>query len=476
MSCVEDRISVPMSCVEDRISVPVSEAADRISVPVSWNVMDMNEREVKISELAKDVLELARESILVKFRFFDGALSRIVYREDYNLVGCETRLNNQSPDRLMCELSYSPEFILNRYKEEPAYATRLLLHVVLHILFLQYRKENIKNEQYWDIAADIAAENVVLSLNAHNLELKRDNEERLILTRLSKWISPLTAEKIYREFMVGGISDDSKDMYGKIFAFDIHPQNTKQEKSTDEKITISQKDFEEIARKLSQELKSFSKDVSGKEALLLNLKEGTRKHYDYDEILRVFAAQREVIKVNPDEFDYVYYTYGLEHYKNMPLIEPLEYTEEKKIREFVIAIDTSASVRGDVVEGFLQRTYDILEKSASFSENLLVHLIQCDSAITEDYLIKSKEELKRAAEKFKVKGFGATDFRPVFNYVEELIAKKELTNLKGLIYFTDGYGIYPEKSTKYDTMFVFTSYDDLRPPVPGWAIKVVLSD
>ena len=47
-------------------------------------------------------------------------------------------------------------------------------------------------------------------------------------------------------------------------------------------------------------------------------------------------------------------------YKNMPLIEPLEYKEVKKIRDFVIAIDTSASVQGELVEHFLRKTCEIL--------------------------------------------------------------------------------------------------------------------
>ena len=47
------------------------------------------------------------------------------------------------------------------------------------------------------------------------------------------------------------------------------------------------------------------------------------------------------MRLDPDEFDYVYYTYGLKLYRNMPLIKPLEYREVKRIQEFVIAIDTS---------------------------------------------------------------------------------------------------------------------------------------
>ena len=60
----------------------------------------------------------------------------------------------------------------------------------------------------------------------------------------------------------------------------------------------------------------------------------------------------------------------------------------------------------------------------------------------------------------------------MFEYVGDMIARREFKNLKGLIYFTDGYGIYPENPPGYDCMFVFDGEDDYRPPVPGWAIKV----
>lgn len=433
------------------------------------------DKQKKYTELSQKILSLAKESILIRFRFFESALSRLEFEETYEINGIRTELVQQGGEKLYCIVKFSPLFLMEKYHDEPNYAARLLLHLVMHILFLQYGRTNIKNRTYWNIASDIAAENAILSMDIQGFALKRDANERAILAKLSKWISVLSAEKIYREFMVGGISEDSQEEYAKIFSYDIHPFSEK-EVEEKEQITISYKDFEEIARKLSQELKAFSKDVAGKEVLLLNLKEGSKKRYDYDAILRIFATSNEEIKVNPDEFDYIYYTYGLNLYKNMPLIEPLEYTQEKKIREFVIAIDTSASVRGDVVESFLRRTYDILSKSVSFSEKLLVHLLQCDNAITDDLVIHSADELKQYAEKFKVKGFGATDFRPVFTYVDELIDKKHFTNLQGLIYFTDGYGIYPEKPTRYDTMFVFEGFDDFRPEPPNWSIMVVLEE
>ena len=421
------------------------------------------------SDLAKTysekVINLARDTITVRFRFFDSALAKISFEAKEGLGGYV--FDGQ-------KLFYDPVILLNDYKDEASYFLRLLLHVLFHgILMHPYRFDKTE-EKYWNIASDIAVENIILNMDIPEATLLRDGEERIILSRLSKWVPNLTADAIYREFVVGGISRDSEEKYAKLFAFDYHrPRVTYKEEP---KEIITKQDWEKIAERVKAELKSFSKDITGGDSILTNLKESTKKHYNYDEILNRFAVMSEEIKVNPDEFDYIYYTYGLKEYGNMPLIEPLEYAEEKRVKEFVIAIDTSASVRGKVVEGFLNRTYDILSKSVSLSEKLNVHIVQCDSKITSDTLIESKNDLKKAAENFKIQGFGATDFRPVFEYVDTLLSERKITTLKGLIYFTDGYGIYPDSPPKYDTLFVFDREDEYRMPVPGWAIKVVLEE
>lgn len=74
----------------------------------------------------------------------------------------------------------------------------------------------------------------------------------------------------------------------------------------------------------------------------------------------------------------------------------------------------------------------------------------------------------------QIKGLGGTDFRPVFEKVDELVKNKEFTNLKGLIYFTDGYGEFPAQKPGYDAAFVFIDDEYNNPEVPPWAIKLVL--
>ena len=73
-------------------------------------------------------------------------------------------------------------------------------------------------------------------------------------------------------------------------------------------------------------------------------------------------------------------------------------------------------------------------------------------------------------------GFGGTDFRPAFDYIDGMVENEEFTDLKGVIYFTDGYGIYPEKAPEYECIFAFLNEDEHRGQTPWWAIPVVLDE
>ena len=60
--------------------------------------------------------------------------------------------------------------------------------------------------------------------------------------------------------------------------------------------------------------------------------------------------------------------------------------------------------------------------------------------------------------------------------MEQLIREKEFHDLRGLIYFTDGYGIYPNRMPPFKTAFVFMQEDYTDVDVPVWAIKLILSE
>ncbi len=54
--------------------------------------------------------------------------------------------------------------------------------------------------------------------------------------------------------------------------------------------------------------------------------------------------------------------------------------------------------------------------------------------------------------------------------------RQEFGQLKGLIYFTDGKGIYPAKAPSFQTAFVFLKEDYEDVSVPPWAMKLLLSE
>ena len=196
--------------------------------------------------------------------------------------------------------------------------------------------------------------------------------------------------------------------------------------------------------------------------------------YDFTHFLKQFARQGEEIKTDIESFDYIPYLYGLEHYGNIPLIEHLEYQEVNRLEELVIAIDTSGSCSLDTVRKFMEETYSILSNHENFFRKMNVYVIQCDSFIQDMAHITSEQDWQDYLKNLTIHGRGGTDFRPVFEYVEELRAKKELKDLKGLLYFTDGDGIYPEIPTDYKTAFVFYKEKEQHQKVPAWATCLTL--
>jgi len=117
---------------------------------------------------------------------------------------------------------------------------------------------------------------------------------------------------------------------------------------------------------------------------------------------------------------------------------------------------------------------DCPRRRENFFTKINLHIIQCDAEVQEDRKITSQKDFDNYLDTMQLHGFGGTDFRPVFQYVDELVRAGEFTNLKGMIYFTDGRGIFPEKKPDYDAAFVFLDDGYDPPDVPVWAIKLVL--
>ena len=104
-----------------------------------------------------------------------------------------------------------------------------------------------------------------------------------------------------------------------------------------------------------------------------------------------------------------------------------------------------------------------------------MHVLQCDDEIREDVYLNNPESVHLYMEKMTIKGLGNTDFRPAFDYVEQLKKSGKLKDLKGLIYFTDGKGIFPSVKPSFPTAFVLNK-DANAEVIPSWAEKYVLQE
>lgn len=258
--------------------------------------------------------------------------------------------------------------------------------------------------------------------------------------------------------------------------------NNKTNNNNSERKLFRQKELERLSQRwkhisenMRTNLETFGRNAGVRAGgLLASLVIEEREQYHYSDFLRKFTRLHEEQRLSEEEFDTAFYTYGLQLYGNLPLVEPLEYREQNKISELVIVVDTSGSCQADGVQEFLKDTFAVLKDQGLFTRHYRVHLLQCDTVVHSDLLIANAEQAGAAQREFKMYGGGGTDFRAAFEYIKEKQGEGQFTGIQGLLYFTDGYGTFPEQKPNYNTAFLFwrDDYEDI--PVPAWAYKMLL--
>lgn len=467
--------------------------------------------------LALSVLNVSRNTLSIHLRFMNLAISRLRWLSIPDAVQEMPMLQPLLDETALATegttIFYDPMALCKLYAADKNNGPRAYMHLILHGVFRHFEVKPSVLQPLWNLACDMAVEGVINDLNLPMLTNAQAAGQVQVLQQLAPRVNNLlTAEKLYTYLRMNPPSETEFARLKRLFSPDNHalwyvqaarvtiaevqaagdngggasqrgqPDGGQQEDASTAQaqaaLSALLQDWQHIAEQMQTDLETFHKQ-RGDEAgsMMQNLRAVNREKYDYTAFLKKFAVMGEAMRINDDEFDYVFYSYGMQLFpeKRMPLIEPLEYKDVKRIREFVIAIDTSGSVMGEQVQAFLQKTYNILQSTESFFSRINVHIIQCDADIQEDIKITSREEFDHYLQTMTIKGLGGTDFRPVFQRVDEMIRDGEFANLKGLIYFTDGYGLFPERMPAYKTAFVFVEDGCAIPEVPVWAMKLVLT-
>ena len=425
--------------------------------------IDMGE---KLDSIGRKILAAAGNELYLKMRFMDVALSSLIFVLDEGACGMGT-------DGLY--LYYNPQYLGGLYREDRVMVNRIYLHLVLHGIFRHMIRRKGREEERYSLACDIVTESIIDGMRHRCVLRSRSWLRRETYRRLGKEMKVLTAEKVYGALEKWNLSEAEFARLAGEFRVDDHsywPADDDQKKQSQ-----IENQWQDISEQMETDMETFSKEASQESGHLIDqVKVENRVRFDYRQFLRKFSVLKEEMAVDEDTFDYVFYSYGLSFYGNMPLIEPQEWKEVQKVEEFAIVIDTSMSCSGEQVKKFLEETYGVLSENNSFFRKVNIHIIQCDDQVQTDQKIESEEDLKDYMGHLELKGEGGTDFRPAFAYVESLIKQHAFERLKGLLYFTDGRGTYPSKMPPYETAFVFMKEDYEDVDVPPWAMKLVLEE
>lgn len=424
-----------------------------------------------ICDVSLDILRLARDELTVALKYLSMAFQRLT-------LICNSDIDGIATD---CDAFYfDPDWIIRSYRKDPGNLKRAYLHTVLHCLLGHPFRAFGKEEGLWNFCADLEVECILAELPFPGETGPEAGRRASMLSGLAQEMPVVTAEFLYARYRDAQVA--ASDLAGPVAWFykDDHHlwRNVAEEDQSDLSSSGEgsrhiglQEEWSRILRMEIEKTRGSQETLPG--ALIQQMPECKQHQKNrYDTFLKRFAVIDEELREDPDAYDFGLYSYGLSLYGNMPLVEPLEYRETEKIRDFVIALDTSGSCKGEPIRAFLTRTYDIIRSTESISQKTRLYLIQADDRIRSCRIIMGDRDMEDYLANEKLMGFGDTDFRPVFRWVEDQLRLGVLRNLRGLLYFTDGFGTYPDWAPPCEAVFAFIKGNNNATEAPTWATKV----
>lgn len=425
--------------------------------------------------LAKEALKLAEGQIRRKLPALAAA---------FGVPGTEWTDRASGTDAQI--LYWNPDEVLNLFRKGPAKLERRYLHLLLHGLYLHAFRQYRCPERIWWLACDMVTEYRIDRMHVPGFPWPIPGER-------SRWYRKMREERVVfqeRE-LAGWLELQDKETLGELellFRGDDHTcwreEESVRERHREDRAYQAEKTrlkteavhrwrivFEQTGLRQEEHRRQAGGSAGARTEQIILQKE---RGYDYRQFLKQFAVEQEELSLDMDSFDPIPYDYSRRMYERLVFLEPLEYRDMRRLQEFVIAIDTSGSCSGEVVRRFLEETWEIFREKDNFFRDMRIHLIQCDCMVQEHVCVTCEEEWEAYLRQMTVKGHGDTDFTPVFRLVDRLIESRELNNLKGLLYFTDGDGIYPDRRPEYDTAFVFLNEELQKGKAPAWAQTLTL--
>lgn len=362
-------------------------------------------------------LKKARSFLLINHPFYGSLALKLILKEDSSYTSFWT-------DGKF--IGYNPDFVLKSSLEENA---AMLMHEVLHCALLHFVRENGRNHEKWNAACDYAINPIVLN---SGLSLP-------IQTLYKEEFENLSAEVIYNLLPDGPYQNQGGEVRSGGSQQNQNQGNQDQaekEKARNWKVAITQAATMAKARGMLP---------GGLERLI---QETIQPKISWASVLRDF-----VCKATRNDYSFLKPN---TRYLHTGALLPSLYSKE--LDGVVIAIDTSGSIDDEELATFGSECSSILSEFIT-----KITIMYCDTKIQATEEISSFD----LPLKLKAPGGGGTDFRPVFDWIEE-----QGISPTCLIYLTDLDGKFPTSHPDYPVIWVFTESMLRGNPPFGTSIKI----
>ena len=311
----------------------------------------------------------------------------------------------------------------------------LMLHEVLHMALLHVTRRQGRDPHIWNIAADIVVNDLILRNTSFKLP-----DGAIIDNKFQD----KSVEYIYEILL----KTKKYEKYDLMINDILHPGSGNQEKEEEGKSEIENETTIQLSEEEIDEIESFWRDkmeiLKNADQHQLNNGKGSLPAGIGQEISTILEPEVDwrhalwkYVGKTPADFDdldrrFIYK--GL--YLESLLTEAVEVS---------VCIDTSGSVSDELLKQFAGELKGILRSYP----NVKCSLFYADCALNGPYEIDRIEQMPKAV------GRGGTSFVPFFDYLKKHNQENSLLgNNKISIYFTDGYGDFPESEPENPTMWL----------------------
>ena len=373
----------------------------------------------------QEKLSRAKARLLVQNPYFGTLASRLEFKQNDNLHAFLS-------DGKIFE--YNDEYIQDLDLDEIGFA---LSNAAMHAVLAHENRQKKRMSWLWQLATDHAI-NAMLIENGLDAPFGVNYESRF---------DGMYAEEIYAILKDEIKNEEFDDNEENDTDFnEENKQHNSEEKAPDSVV-------DEHKKSSQQEVDTENRAID-EESWQKNLEESSEKFKNElpDGIERFY--EREVAKV--DWRSELYNAIDRHYYHDYVLIPPskkLLYmgtylpSLSSNMLRIVVAIDSSGSVDEELLGLFIAEFESILVSFSSFEVDLVI----CDDKIRSTMHFSSGDKLE-----YELKGGGATDFRPVFELIENEFYEAQL-----LLYFTDLEGKFPQEQPLIETIWVTQSENEV---------------